>query len=130
MTPAVLPKTATSYTVQVRAYDYGQNRSPFSPVTVTTLPPNPNDTTPPTTPANLSADSFGDGSTETHLRWTQSTDDFDAQANIRYDVYVNGVLQDILFGSGGPSIVYADWGESLIEVTATDTPATHLRRPQ
>jgi chitodextrinase len=112
----------TAYTIQVRAYDYGQNRSPFSePVTVTTLPPNPNDTTPPTTPANLSAETFGDGSTETHLRWTQSTDDFDAQSNIRYDVYVNGVLQDILFGSGGPSLVYADRGESLIEVIATDT---------
>jgi len=111
---------ATTYTVQVRAYDYGQNRSPFSnPVAVTTLPRNPNDTTPPTVPANLSADTFGDG--ETHLRWTQSTDDFDAQSNIRYDVYVNGVWQDVLFGSGGPSIVYADRGENLIEVTATDT---------
>jgi chitodextrinase len=113
---------ATSYTFQVRAYDYGQNRSPFSvPVTVTTPPPNPNDTAAPTTPTNLRADNFGDGSTETHVRWTQSTDNFDAQANIRYDVYVNGVLQDILFGSGGPSIVYADFGENLIEVTATDT---------
>jgi hypothetical protein len=113
---------ATSYAVQVRAYDYGNNRSPFStPVTVTTPPPNPNDVTPPTTPANLRAESFGDGSTETHLRWTQSTDDFDAQSNIRYDVYVNGVLQDVLFGSGGRSIVYADFGESLIEVIASDT---------
>jgi chitodextrinase len=113
---------ATAYTVRVRAYDYGNNRSPFSsPVTVTTLPTNPNDTTPPTIPTNLRADTFGDGSTETHLRWTQSTDDFDMQANIRYDVYVNGVLNDVLFGSGGPSIVYADWGESLIEVIASDT---------
>jgi hypothetical protein len=50
-----------------------------------------------------------------------ATDDFDAQSNIRYDVYVNGVLNDILFGSGGPSIVYADFGENLIEVFATDT---------
>jgi hypothetical protein len=100
----------------------GGNRSPFSDtVALTTLPPNPNDTTPPTTPASLTAETFGDGSTETHLRWTQSTDDFDAQSNIRYDVYVNGVWQDVLFGSGGPSIVYADWGVSLIEVIATDT---------
>ncbi len=115
-------ESATTYTVNVRAYDYGNNRSPFSdPVTVTTPPPNPNDTMPPTTPANLTADTFGDGSTETHLRWTQSTDDFDAQSNIRYDVYVNGVWQDVLFGSGGPSIVYAEFGENLIEVTATDT---------
>lgn len=112
----------TIYTVQIRAYDYGNNRSPFSdPLTVTTLAPNPADTIPPTPPTNLYAETFGDGSTETHLRWTQSTDDFDAQSNIRYDVYVNGVLQDVLFGSGGPSIVYADFGESLIEVIATDT---------
>jgi chitodextrinase len=112
----------TTYTVSVRAYDYGNNRSPFSaPVNVTTPSPNPNDIMPPTVPLNLRADTFGDGSTETHLRWTPSTDDFEAPANIRYDVYVNGVLQDILFGSGGPSIVYADFGESLIEVTATDT---------
>jgi len=72
-------------------------------------------------PANLRASGTGDGSTEAHVRWTQSTDDFDAQSNIRYDVYVNGVLADVLFGSGGPSIVYADFGESLIEVIATDT---------
>jgi len=55
------------------------------------------------------------------LRWTQSTDDFDAQSNIRYDVYVNGVWADVLFGSGGPSIIYADFGNNLIEVFATDT---------
>jgi hypothetical protein len=113
---------ATTYSINVRAYDYGNNRSPFSnTVTVTTRPPNPNDTTPPSVPANLYASGTGDGSTETHISWTQSTDDFDAQANIRYDVYVNGVWQDVLFGSGGPSLVYAEFGENLIEVTATDT---------
>jgi chitodextrinase len=112
----------TTYTVQIRAFDYGNNRSPFSdPRTVTTPAPNPADNTPPTPPTSLRADTFGDGSTETELRWTQSTDDFDAQSNIRYDVYVNGVLQDVAFGSGGPRIVYADFGESVIEVIAIDT---------
>jgi Fibronectin type III domain len=112
----------TTYAVTVRAYDYGNNRGPFSsPLSITTLPPNPNDHTPPTTPGNLTAETFGDGSTEIHLRWTQSSDDFDAQANIRYEVYVNGVLADVLFGSGGPSIVYSDFGNNLIEVFATDT---------
>jgi chitodextrinase len=113
---------ATDYTIQVRAYDYGNNRSPFSdPVTVTTLPPNPSDTTPPTTPTDLREDHYDGSDTEIRLWWTQSTDDFDPQANIRYDVYVNGVLQDILFGSGGVSIVYGEQGENLIEITATDT---------
>lgn len=113
---------ATTYTVQVRAYDYGNNRSPFSePVTVTTLSPNPDDTTPPTTPTNLREDHYDGSDTEIRLWWTQSTDNFDPQSNIRYDVYVNGILQDILFGSGGVSIVYGEQGENLIEVTATDT---------
>jgi Fibronectin type III domain len=113
---------ATTYAIQVRAYDYGNNRSPFSTaVTVTTPPPNPNDTTPPTAPANLRGETFGDGSGETHVRWAQSTDDFDAPANIRYDVYLNGVWQDALFGSGGPSIIYLEPGSNTISVTATDT---------
>ena len=112
----------TTYSLTVRGRDEGNHWSPFSdPVSVTTLPPNPNDHTPPTTSANLTAYGTGDGSTETHVSWTQSTDDFDAQSNIRYDVYLNGVLQEVRFGSGGESIMYAELGENLIEVTATDT---------
>jgi hypothetical protein len=113
---------ATPYTVQVRTYDFGNNPSPLSdPVSFTTPPLNPNDVTPPSVPAGVFAYGFGDGSTETQLSWTQSTDDFDAQANIRYDVYVNGRLEDIVFGSGGPRIIYSDFGDNLIEVFATDT---------
>lgn len=112
----------TTYSVTVRAYDYGNNRGPFSnPLSITTLPPNPNDHTPPTTPADLRAETYGGGDTEIHLFWTQSTDDFDAQANIRYDVYVNGEFQDVLFGSGGPSIVYGELGQNTIQVIASDT---------
>lgn len=112
----------TTYTFNVRARDEGNNWSPLSdPVTVTTLPPNPDDTTPPTTPTDLREEHYAGGDTEIHLWWTQSTDDFDPQSNIRYDVYVNGVLQDILFGSGGMSIVYGEQGENTIEVIASDT---------
>jgi hypothetical protein len=112
----------TTYSLTARAVDFGNNAGPFSdPIPLVTLPANPNDTTPPTTPANLYATGTGDGSTETHISWTQSTDDFDGQSNIRYDVYVNGVFQEALFGSGGESIVYSEFGENLIEVTATDT---------
>ena len=53
--------------------------------------------------------------------FSQSTDDFDAQANIRYDIYVNGRFEDVVFGSGGPRIIYSDFGDNLIEVFATDT---------
>jgi len=112
----------TTYNLTARAIDFGNNAGPFSnPMALVTLPANPNDTTPPTTPANLYASGTGDGSTDTHISWTQSTDDFDAQSNIRYDVYVNGVFQEARFGSGGESIVYAEFGENLIEVSATDT---------
>jgi len=111
----------TTYAVQIRTIDFGGNPSPLSdPVSLTTLPANPNDTTPPTVPANVFAYSFGD--LEMQLSWAQSTDDFDAQANIRYDVYVNGRFEDVVFGSGGPRVIYGTGpGENLIEVFATDT---------
>jgi hypothetical protein len=112
----------TSYGLTARAIDFGNNAGPFSdPITLVTRPPNPNDHTPPNTPTNLSAYSFGDGSTEMQIQWAQSTDDFDAQSNIRYDVYVNGSLEDIRFGSGGPGIAYGVFGENTIEVIASDT---------
>ena len=111
----------TTYAVQIRTIDFGGNPSPLSdPVAFTTLPANPNDTTSPTVPANVFAYGFGD--LEMQLSWEQSTDDFDAQANIRYDVYVNGRFEDVVFGSGGPRVIYGTaFGENVIEVFATDT---------
>jgi hypothetical protein len=113
---------ATTYSITVRGRDGGNHWSPFSnPVSMTTLPPNPNDHTPPTTPTNVAAFSYDSGDTEFQMSWTQSTDDFDRQENIRYDVYVNGVLEEITFGSGVLSTVYGEFGENLIELFATDT---------
>src|SRR4029453_145682 len=89
------------------------------PIPLVTLPPNPNDHTPPTTPTNLSAYSFGDGSTEMQIQWAQSTDDFDAQSNIPYAVYVNATFEDVRFGSG-PIIAYGVFGQNTIEVIASD----------
>lgn len=117
-----LLQSETSYTLQVRAVDYGNNWSALSaPVTVTTTAPNPNDTTPPTTPANLREDHYAGSDTEIRLSWDPSSDDFDAPADIRYDVFVNGIFQDVLFGSGRQSIVYGDLGDNWIEVIASDT---------
>jgi chitodextrinase len=111
----------TTYSLTVRGRDEGNHWSPFSnPVSVTTLPPNPNDHTPPNTPG-VSAYGFGDGSTEMQIQWAQSTDDFDAQSNLRYDVYLNGVLEDVRFGSGGPITAYGVFGENTVEVIASDT---------
>jgi chitodextrinase len=109
----------TTYTFTVQARDFGGNRSPISdPVQVTTAAANPNDVTAPTPPARLNEMHWDDG--EIHLTWEQSTDDFDPQWIIRYDVHVNGVLGDIAVGSGR-SIVYGTAGANTITVAATDT---------
>jgi hypothetical protein len=39
-------------------------------------------------PTNVWAGSYADGSTEFEVNWTASTDNVDAQAFIRYDVYL------------------------------------------
>jgi hypothetical protein len=110
---------ATTYTFTVQARDFGGNRSALSsPIAVTTSPVNPNDTTPPSVPTNLYEDHFGDG--EINLNWTASTDDFEPQAFIRYDVLVNGVLGDIAIGRTR-SIVYGVDGTNTIAVTAKDS---------
>jgi hypothetical protein len=64
---------------------------------------------------------FGYGDLEFQLWWTQSTDDFDRQENIRYDVYLNGHLEEVRFGSGFISSIYGVSGENTIEVIASDT---------
>src|SRR6266508_58990 len=90
----------TTYTFTVQAQDFGGNSSPVSdPVSVTTEARNTTDTTPPTVPGNLTDNgmSFQDG--ETWLFWDQSTDNVDPQSVIRYDVYVNGVLDHSLLGA-------------------------------
>ena len=114
-----LLQPATTYSLTARGRDEGQHWSPFSdPVSVTTLPPNPNDHTPPNTP---SVSAYGFGDLEMQIQWTQSTDDFDVQANIRYDVYVNSTLEEVGFGSGGPVTAYGVFGENTVEVIASDT---------
>lgn len=114
----------TTYTVQVRAADYGNNVSPLSaPVTVTTEAINPNDTTPPTTPGNLRDHgmAFQDG--ETWLFWDQSTDNLDPQSVIRYDVYANGVLDHSLV-AGSMTVLYGNPNvPNTYQVIAVDTAA-------
>ena len=112
----------TSYTFTVRAFDFGGNASPLSdPVAVTTESVDGTDTTPPTTPGNLTDNgmSFPDG--ETWLFWQQSTDNVDPQSVIRYDVYLNGVLDHSLFGADR-TILYGNPGAAnTYEVIAVDS---------
>jgi hypothetical protein len=109
----------STHTFTVRARDFAMNWSPFSvPLTVTTEPVNPNDVTPPTMPQNLRANNIAD--LEIRVTWDQSTDDFDPQWIIRYDVEVNGVLSDSVVGQGR-SFVYGEPGLNTVTVTAVDT---------
>jgi len=113
------PETTYAFTVQ--AQDFGHNLSPLSdPVTVTTEPSNPNDTTPPTTPANLSTQGMEFGE-EIWLFWDQSTDNLDPQSVIRYDIYVNGVLDHSLTGAGS-TVLYGTAGAlNTFQVIAVDS---------
>jgi hypothetical protein len=58
------------------------------------------DHTPPAAPTNLHVISFDDGGGEAWLGWTQSTDDIDAQNNVEYEIYVNGVLSPLPVSAG------------------------------
>jgi chitodextrinase len=112
------PGTTHTYTVRARAGN-GQFSAHSNAVTVTTPAPDPNDHTPPTAPTNLSEEDFGDA--EFWLSWTESTDNVTPQDFIRYDVYVNGVLSDVLVGTGARSINYGNFGAvNTVEVIAVD----------
>jgi chitinase len=108
----------TTYTFTVRARDVDGNLSPVSdPLFVTTDPVDPDDATPPTPPANITAENDGGHVT---VRWDPSTDDLAPQLLIRYDVYVNGQLQAVVVGSTTAE-VEPDFGDNTISIIAVDT---------
>jgi chitinase len=107
----------TTYTFTVRARDIDGNWSPVSdPLVVTTEPANPNDHTPPTQPANLTAENLGG---HVLVTWDPSSDDFAPQSLIRYDVYVNGELRAVVVGSTTAE-VESEPG-ATISIVAVDT---------
>jgi chitodextrinase len=109
----------TTYTFQAQARDKLRNMSALSaPIMVTTGPVDPSDTTPPTAPTHLQEFHYP-GDREMNVTWGESTDDVDPQDAIRYEVFVNGVLADVVFGVG-TSISYGVFGTNLIEVFAID----------
>ena len=91
------PGTANTFTVT--AIDYsGKNSSTSNSASADTWPSS--DTTPPGVPTNLHVISLDDAGGEAWLGWTQSTDDTDAQNNIEYEIYVNGVLSPLPVSAG------------------------------
>jgi hypothetical protein len=86
---------------------------------ITLLESSTGDTTSPTTPAGLSASTFGD--TETWLTWGASSDNATPTGLIVYEVYLNGRFDQAIGGGYTQAILYADAGVlNTIEVIAVD----------
>lgn len=116
--PLLTPQATYTFTVQAR--DFANNVSaPSNPVEATTPAPNPDDVTPPTTPT------LGTGyisGCEVQLLWTESTDDFDPQFAIEYEIYLNGVHVDSTALRFTNAIVYANQnGLNTFAVAAVDS---------
>lgn len=109
---------STGYTFTVRARDNAGNVSAPGTLTVTTRALDPNDRQPPSAPTNVGANDFASG-TEFLATWTASTDNVDSQAALRYDVFVNGELSDVVFGKT-QSINYGVNGNNTVSVIAID----------
>lgn len=108
----------TTYTFTVRARDVDGNLSPVSDPVVVTTAPAPDDHVPPTSPANITAESDG---AFLILRWTPSTDDVAPQSLIRYDVYVNGELRTVVVGQATAQIEIEYGMTNDIAIVAVDT---------
>ena len=113
-----LLKPETTYTFTVRARDGYLNWSPVTTVVVTTPAVDPNDVTPPTTPASVWADGYGD--LEMQVHWSPSTDNSTAQVAILYFIYVNGVHENTSVGRPSTPSAYGVSGENVVTVIAID----------
>ena len=91
------PGTVNTFTVT--AIDFtGKNSTVSNSASAETWPST--DTTPPSVPTNLHAFNVDTSGGELWLGWTQSTDETDAQNNIEYEIYVNGVLSPLGVSAG------------------------------
>lgn len=114
-------RPATSYTFTVRAKDYAGNWSaPSAPFTVTTKALDASDTQPPSAPTNVWAGDFGSGDREFQLLWNAATDNSDVQADLHYEVYLNGQLIDVVAGKT-QTTDYGVSGTNTIAVIAVDS---------
>jgi len=109
----------TTYVVKVRAADASGNFVESNTLSVTT--PAVTDHEPPTAPTNLTL-SPESSPPEIWTDWTQSTDNVDAQADILYDVYFNGVFVEHGVLGGGSTITYClDPGPTVVTLKAVDS---------
>lgn len=112
----IKPGTTNSFSVNVG--DYSGNFAASNTVFATTPPSS--DVTPPTVPASVHlVDTLG--SCELYIGWTQASDNTDPQANIEYEIYVNGALSPLPVSAGvDVDFVYAFMGDNTITVKAVD----------
>ena len=106
----------TTYVFQVAVRDRDRNVATGPPLVVTT--PAKTDEQAPTTPTGLRADT-PDG-LDLELSWNASTDDTDPQSEIRYDVYLDGVLAAVGLGAHTVASCTSD-APVAIFVRAVDT---------
>ncbi len=109
---------STTYTFTVRARDNEGNLSPMSdPLMVTTAPADPSDQTPPTQPANVTAQNIGGFLL---VSWSPSTDNLAPPSLIRYDIYVDGQLRRVVVGETAAEVDFY-FEDRNVTVIAVDT---------
>ena len=116
----VIPYLApgSTHTFQVIAHDRFGNSAPSNTETVT-LPP-PNDAVAPSAPSNLTFSSET-SPPEAWLDWTAATDNLDPQAELLYEVFVNGTLASTGIGNVEDIVYCTLTGPNTIKVRAVDT---------
>jgi chitodextrinase len=109
---------STTYSFKITASDAYGNSVDSNLLSVTT--PGATDTEPPTAPMNLRL-SPESSPPEIWLDWDQSTDNVDAQAQILYDVYINGELDHVALGRGDTITYCRGEGPNVIAIRAVDS---------
>jgi len=111
---------ATGYSFSVTASDFSGGNAVTSNVRDVITPPT-SDTIPPSVPTNLHL--VQDNScAEVWIGWTESTDNKESEANIEYEIYVNGVLSPLPVNSGVDfDFVYGTaFGDNYFTIRAVD----------
>jgi hypothetical protein len=109
---------STTHSFKITASDAYGNSIDSNLPSVTT--PAATDTEPPTVPMNLRL-SPESSPLEIWLDWDQSTDNVDAQAQILYDVYINGALDHVALGRGDTITYCRGEGPNVIAIRAVDS---------
>jgi predicted phage tail protein len=108
------------YSFSVTASDFSGGNAVTSNVGNVVMPPS-TDTIPPSVPTNLHL--VQDNScAEVWIGWSESTDNTESQANIEYEIYVNGVLSPLPVNSGVDfDFVYGTaFGDNYFTIRAVD----------